>query len=656
MKTRKIFVFIAVVFTVLAMVNFAFAQNRGEVKVTSEGVQYHAACDKAGGFSVEFDAGTVLEHGDQITIDLNYTSPSQQVVLCRNIDFVISNGVADLDGGSGGWTTDLDGDGTNDDLNIPTSDSPVIMHDITNANNFFSTGGGVFFHVYGTNGQGRIYIDVIGEIQGDDVCTDDGDGDCTDGDTGDVCTDNNGDGDCDDVADVCTDDGDGDCTDGDAGDVCTDNNADGDCVDSISSIRVGSDSDDTLTIAFFDQRINSTDFATNGIYIDEDDDDEYDDSAGLENTLCINASSWDSPTISANMDSRNDKFSFIPSNPQIAHIIAATTITAFSCKSGSGNIEMEASTTQSAGNCTFDSDTGDGYCDTDWENRLVIRNANKYDMNIQYQVELRIMVNGVYGENGVYFSNDAVSYGRYVSSTEACDGSTAASVGTESYKRADGSDATPMVTNSTCSSIAASRRATYMITNGVSMFDDTNYQYLYIDIPAFNYDPSVVSENDKVEVEYTLMKAPCGELIKETHYIGTFGCTASKSTTLLYPYFTYMDDDPIIDDYWDGIVVTNLGTTAGTATLTIYERDGDVGSYTTPSIAPSGMFVNVLYNILPLVSKISGSGTMGDERCYVVVCTDFKAHGFAMLGNQATGESMGYLPVRNAEDDEDLCP
>ena len=68
-------------------INEASATNRVEVKVTSAPIEYHVLCDKANGFTLEFDSGTTLEHLDIITIDLDFA-----VTLCRLVDLEISPG------------------------------------------------------------------------------------------------------------------------------------------------------------------------------------------------------------------------------------------------------------------------------------------------------------------------------------------------------------------------------------------------------------------------------------------------------------------------------------------------------------------------------------------------------------------------------------
>lgn len=110
-------------------------------------------------------------------------------------------------------------------------------------------------------------------------------------------------------------------------------------------------------------------------------------------------------------------------------------------------------------------------------------------------------------------------------------------------------------------------------------------------------------------------------------------CCETTENDMVYPYFTSLTSAT----FWNGIVITNLGTTAGTASLTAYEQDGSVATFTTPEIAGRGMYVNLLENI-----AWNGTG-LGGSRCWIKVETDFDCDGFAMLSND-THDAMGYLP------------
>jgi hypothetical protein len=472
-----------------------------------------------------------------------------------------------------------------------------------------STNGGVFFHIYGKAGSSRINLDILGEDQADD---------------------GNG----------------------------------------VSTLVIGDDPnlDDQIIIYFFDQQTNAV-FDMDGIYTDGDASDTassfgvYSVGATVtDNTLCVNATNWTDATIKANMDSKDDKFTFIPSNPQIAHITSRADLSIYDCKGKTcGLIPMGSSPLQGTGTCRFfDNETTEGYCvGTHSANRLIIQTTGTFDNADMYQIESKIYVNGKYDDNGVYFSNTGIATGAYVSAADACAGAILISMGGK-YKLANGSGASPATPMVNTCSVSSGARATYMISDETSIFTGPSFKYLYIDFPSFNYDLNKVKEvmardgQVKVEVHYTILKAPCGTLYSGTHCIGSFTAQCTKPTfTLLYPYFTQMD--ATADVFWDGIAITNISDASGTATLTVYEDDGDVATVTTGSIGGHSMYVDLLSNLYGgmTLTKTTGGGVLGDSRCYIVVCTDFNADGFAMIANTASGESLGYLP---RFDRTGLCP
>jgi hypothetical protein len=591
-------------FVIFAMTGVAFAKNRVEVNVNSEPIKYHATCDKGGGFTMQFDAGTILTHGDQITIDMQYVNSSQNVTLCRDIDIVISPnddgaGVL-LDGSNGGGWSIAANDVTTLAppaavlTNLTTTDAPVIYSSSQPA----TTDGGIFFHIYGTAGNSRITIDVLGEDQSDI----DGDG--------------------------------------------------------VSTLTVpDADPDASLTMYFLDQKTNA-DFVQDGIWTDGDGASTfgtYDTAATLsDNTLCINVSKWDQATVRGNIDSKGDKYSFDPSEPQIAHIIAGEQIVKYECKSSCGNIVLGTSQQQGAGTCTnFDNETNAGYCTNTAHsnNFLIIQNSAGFEVGATYQVELRILVNGSYGDYGVYFTASPVGLGVTSDVNQVCNPLAVTQSPAASYWNAAGSSVTAANTTTPCT-VPTAARATRLLTDGNTAIVSANgTRYMYIDIPTFQYDLSLVNEGDMVEVEFSLLKAPCGTLISGTHCIGIMGCEAVASfRTLLYPYFTQMDDDPAADGFWDGFVITNIGSTDGSADVTVYEADGDVGEITV-QIEANSMYVNTLNAMLASMNQTDGAGTLGDARAYIVVCADVNVDGFGFMGasldNPFTGMSIGYLP-RNA--------
>ena len=145
MRNKKVFFVIASIFSIFVLVGAAYAANTATINVTSEPVRAGASCDKAGGITITFDRDTVLTDGDQITVDLTLN-----VTLCTDIDMVISNDdtgeYADLEN-----IIDIEDVGW-DEFNSNIG-GPVVLTNISG--NAISVGGGVYFHIYGTEGGTR---------------------------------------------------------------------------------------------------------------------------------------------------------------------------------------------------------------------------------------------------------------------------------------------------------------------------------------------------------------------------------------------------------------------------------------------------------------------------------------------------------------------
>lgn len=389
----------------------------------------------------------------------------------------------------------------------------------------------------------------------------------------------------------------------------------------------------------------------------------FDKEAALENKQLVNVS-FDSNDIN------NNDFLTFQGQREIAHVMVSSITTAPCNKDACGLIDMA----QVQGNkaCTFDNDNNLGYCapppKTNPSNKIILHTSGAFDINEAYMIEARILVdkndgNGyLYGDRGVYFSNFGVRAGDYLTQALACVGGNQQILVTN-YRKSDGTlIRTPGVTmlahNNGCNTILPEAQATYLLTQEARIFRGQTNTYLYIDMPTFVYDPSVIERGYKVKIEYSVLKSPCGVFFKGEHCIGTFGCTNIEKTTLLYPYYTSINN--VGDDqFWDGIAITNIGDSDADATITAFEADGTIGTATI-TVNKHSVFADVLSNI-NFVKDPTSPGTFGDDRCYVVVCANFNADGFAMFGDGDKGESLGYIPrgttVSNPQDKlADLCP
>jgi hypothetical protein len=261
----------------------------------------------------------------------------------------------------------------------------------------------------------------------------------------------------------------------------------------------------------------------------------------------------------------------------------------------------------------------------------------------------------------VYWSNQLVNADGYDSNNDAC---TAAlplvqAVGAQAnYTYLDGLGAAVANANveaphavaiGSCD-VASNARAVSLTTDEDNLDLVLTNDFILVDMPALNYDLDDITADDVVSVRVTLIKSPCGTIFADTIQIGTMCAVPPVVTlpvnTLVYPYFTAMDND----NWWDGFVVTNLTNASGSFTALVYEQDGDMGAFT-GTVDANSLFQSTLATELAGATLVTAGtdGVLGNSLCYILVCTDFTADGFAFMGNQTSNslmanESMGYIP------------
>lgn len=192
----------------------------------------------------------------------------------------------------------------------------------------------------------------------------------------------------------------------------------------------------------------------------------------------------------------------------------------------------------------------------------------------------------------------------------------------------------------------------YRITAADAMADLSSW---VVDIPSMRVDPSLATRDLGVYVKITLFKGSQADFTDNNLcdnieiigcpgyiYIGRLCCDPDGS--LVYPYFP-----PASSTYWGliGMTLTNVTDTAGEATVTVYETDGDVGMLDGLELGANETFLTTLAELIANadMEQIAGTGSLGDSRSYIEVKAPFDASGFVMIANPSTGESMGYLPI-----------
>jgi hypothetical protein len=298
-------------------------------------------------------------------------------------------------------------------------------------------------------------------------------------------------------------------------------------------------------------------------------------------------------------------------------------------------------------------------------------------------ISMEILVNGEDGDNGVYWAegvgtvwdpiddewddwSEGVGLGLYEDQDEACDSSgygeyfegyyeflTAA--GTQGYPW-DGVD-------SDCDDLENINRVVkFQLENTgnphgyvIQEADEVNGNATWaIDIPWMRVDPSRVNPGDQVWVRICLI-LDCAGICSEDVicccdiYIGELCCAfdTSSGAGLIYPYFP-----PANTTVWNllGMTITNLSAIDGTAMVTMYESDGDVGEVEI-DVDANSIFLETIPNVAALMTQTDGAGTLGDAKCYFTVDANFPATGFAMIADTIDGASMGYLPLQAWEVD-----
>lgn len=603
---KKLIAVMAALFMVVGIATMAMAAQQVEVKTNSEGITGAPnACEKAGNITFIFDAGTVIRDGDWWTADLPLG-----VTLCASFDFVVT-GIADLPvPGAGGFNGVIAAPG----------DGLTLERGIWAINDLGGSAGAgnitisspMFFRVRGTAGANRLRIDTY---------------------------------DSDDLAAV-------------NGGVGAAANSDGS-----STFTVGGDTSFQLKLFDgFDGNVGGTYYAfndtptgvpaaKNGFFGDAVPPADYlQQTNDTDNTYCIQADttvySGSTVNVSINSGGRsgNNFLTFNPSNPQVAHLISATSITLEACKGAEFDyVPFEGG--QSA-QCFFDYMTGTNYCQTDgWlGNNFILENQNGTFFNAGDEYRIRLIISG----NGAYWGGLPGYIDGTVPTEDPCDPAaivTDVSAGwTVSTEGNVAASVTPR--GAACGTFDADEEWTVLTANAFGGIDTFNK--LDVDIPNIVYDRDQFVAGDQVTVTIELWRLPCGLIFTADRVVAEFvdTCAAAvPNTTLYYPYAVALDGS---QGWWFGMTVGNPSANAGTADITVIEMDGDVGTFTTASIPAGGL---VVYGggalLAELTPDAANAGTLGDSAAHIVVITNFgSAGGFAMTGNGE--DSTGYTAYGTA--------
>jgi hypothetical protein len=211
-------------------------------------------------------------------------------------------------------------------------------------------------------------------------------------------------------------------------------------------------------------------------------------------------------------------------------------------------------------------------------------------------------------------------------------------------------EVTTLAADPTCA-VGSSNQATRIVTDVTAGYVITDLDELNklsrwrIDIPEIRIDPTVLHNGEKISVKIETLDMDSGGICADC--VVTCECiidvalvcpSGEVGTECLFPYFTSTTAPNDAQPWWNGIAITNISSTDGTATLTVHQQDGATGTFTTETIAAGSIWVRPLEAI-----PFTGSG-LGDLPIWIQVTTTFpQMDGFAIIADTSTGESMGYL-------------
>lgn len=622
---RKLYSASSVVIGSLMMASVAMADGELNNTITSESLDIDsAACQKAGSFTFGLTPDSTFIVGERVTIDLPPT-----VSVCENIDFVIAPEAVTMAAADSFNTVAGALWNAGNILVPPPVDAPPVVDVGGNGVTDFG-GAGVAFRVQGDAGSQRVTFDVIGAAD-DRIRTSSVPGS---------------------LVNVTFFNADG----------ATDADADGD----IDGYYTSSDGGVTYDVPAV---------AADNAYCVQIDQDTFAD--GLY-------------TIDVSLDSIGDPFQFQPnSNPEVAHDAPVETMVGRQHKEVPGLIPIEEHVSVGNDQGATEETWECGYVDNETSRGLINHTRNEVfftsttPFKSDLKAKLTIMVddtddgvdNPVAADFGIYFAGDQVTnpvgYLGYDEWDDIVAGGftrpAADTVGTfatdYTYSLESGAAATTgsMVLASgsaqDCREIDAEGRALVVETSVTEIFPQDGLNVVSVDIPTMVYSAGFEA-GMKVYVQVDLMGEICGaDSGSYRLYVGEAieeDDTQNVMTdSLLFPYFTGADDDA--DGFWDGIALVNTTQAEVTADVTLVEADGDVatGSVT---IGALGMEVSTLGGWLAggVLTQAAGAGTVGDSASFITVTfpatgTEYGVDGFAMIANEVSGESMGYLP-RKSED------
>jgi hypothetical protein len=307
-----------------------------------------------------------------------------------------------------------------------------------------------------------------------------------------------------------------------------------------------------------------------------------------------------------------------------------------------------------AGGCVVDYDNpafNNVFCEPTWDPTLrgyvAFQNGGQYPEGT-YTVKAEILVDGGSGNKGAYFRGNVAAINFIENQSELMDPAAPAIVRATATNpkayTASGTEITGNIAYSGCTPADDVKAVTVVsetAINAVAAADTLGRPFMRVDIPPIGLVKEELPANAKISVKISVYRgcndigsAEFGPLFTVVDECPADGESVTTPGKLLLPYFADAS-------YWNGLALTNTGTSDVIATLTVVDQDGGKGTIDV-TVPAEGMYVNF---VSAIVSDSSFSGSVDPaKRCYIEVKPQTgRLQAFVMMGNLYGHESMGYV-------------
>lgn len=173
----------------------------------------------------------------------------------------------------------------------------------------------------------------------------------------------------------------------------------------------------------------------------------------------------------------------------------------------------------------------------------------------------------------------------------------------------------------------------------------TAYNSIMVDMQPVFIDYNNLAVGDTIGVTVSVSKYPCGVLKSETICIGevvsTECPTFGSACNMTYSYLI----NPANTAYWSGLALSNLGSLAGTATMTFTDSAGGTA---TVSQAMAANAIEVMLFNESWATGLSSSTLDTSKNMRLYITTDFACEGQLIIGGSDPTSGIYGYPSRNS--------